>query len=140
MADFKITYKNHCTPQERIDFGDSTYRWYLDSDVKARLTGTYLHTTSTQPVYTASLAVTGTPSADLAPSSCTYIYIKNTDTAGTGGDCVLSFAGANTDTDAYRVKLAPGECFTSMVDTTFKCYVKRDASIDTTVEYLTAIG
>jgi len=137
MANFKVTYKNHCTPQEYITLNS---RWYLDSDVGARLTGTYVHTTSTQPAYTSNLAVTATPSADLAPSSCTYIYIKNTDTAGTGGDCVLSFAGANTDTDAYRVKLAPGESFTSMVDTTFKCYVKRDASIDTTVEYLTAIG
>jgi len=140
MADFKITYKNHCTPQERIDFGDSTYRWYLDSDVKARLTGTYLHTTSTQPSYTSNLAVTATPSADLASGSITFIYIKNTDTAGTGGECVLSFAGANTDTDAYRVTLAPGESFTSMVDTTFKCYVKRKASTDTTIEYLTAVG
>jgi hypothetical protein len=137
MATYKITYKNHCTPQEYVT---ENSRWYLDSDVGARLTGIYSHITSTQPVYTSNLAVTATPSADLAPADCTYIYVKNTDTAGTGGDCVLSFAGANTDADAYRVKLAPGECFTSMVDTLFKCYVKRDASIDTTIEYLTAIG
>ena len=137
MADFSVTYKNHCTPQEYIT---ENSRWYLDSDVGARLTGAYKHTTTTQPVFTATLAVTGTPSADLAPASCTYFYIKNTDTAGAGGDCVLSFSGANSDADGYRVTLAPGESFTSMVDTTFKCYVKRKASTDTTVEYLTAVG
>ena len=75
MADFKITYKNHCTPQEYITLNT---RWYLDSDVGARLTGTYLHTTSTQPVYTSSaaLAASGASPVTVATSK-TFVDRKS---------------------------------------------------------------
>ena len=143
MADFKITYKNHCTPQERIDFGDSIYRWYLDSDVKARLTGTYLHTTSTQPVYTATgaanttLAASGSSPVTVATSK-TFVYVKNTGCGATNGDAVVSISGDYAD--AYRIKLAAGESFTSMIDTTAVVVAKSDTSTATTIEYLTAVG
>jgi len=139
MADFKITYKNHCTPQERIDFGDSTYRWYLDSDVKARLTGTYLHTTSTQPLYTANavLAASGSGPVTVATSK-TFVYVKNTGSGATNGDAVVSISGNYSD--AYRIKLAAGESFTSMIDTTAVVVAKSDTGTATTIEYLTAVG
>ena len=36
----KIIYKNHCTPQEQADFTTGNDRYYLDSDVGRKLTGT----------------------------------------------------------------------------------------------------
>ena len=38
MAD-RIIYKNHCTPQEQLAFSGGS-RYYLDSDVGRKLTGT----------------------------------------------------------------------------------------------------
>ena len=135
MADYKITYKNHCTPQERIDFGDSTYRWYLDSDVKARLTGTYLHTTSTQPLYTESAGLAGGGGSPVTVASDkTFVYVKNTG----DGPAVISISGNYSD--AYRIKLATGESFTSMIDTTAVVVAKASSGTGTNIQYLTAVG
>jgi len=51
---YKITYKNHITPQEYIT-GNS--RWYLDSDCGRKLTGSAIVTVSSR-TYVSSLAVT----------------------------------------------------------------------------------
>tara|TARA_R110002020_G_scaffold23434_4_gene77934 strand:+ start:14140 stop:14550 length:411 start_codon:yes stop_codon:yes gene_type:complete len=136
MANFKITYKNHCTPQERINFGDEKYRWYLDSDVKAKLTGTYTHTTTTQPVFTASatLAASGGSPVTVA-SSKTFVYVKNTGSA----NAALSLSGDYSDF-SYRILLFPGESFTSMIDTTAVVVAKSTTSTATTIEYLTGVN
>ena len=135
-AVYKITYKNHCTPQEYIT---ENSRWYLDSDVGARLTGTYVHTTSTQPSYTSNavLAASGSGPVTVATSK-TFVYVKNTGTGATNGDAVVSIGGDYAD--AYRIKLAAGESFTSMIDTTAVVVAKSDTSTATTIEYLTAVG
>ena len=132
MADFKIIYKNHCTPQEYVTLNK---RWYLDSDVKAKLTGSYLHTTSTQPSYTSSatLAASGASPVTVA-SSKTFVYIKNIGDAA----AVISISGDYSD--AYRIKLGSDESFTSMIDTTAVVVAKSDTSTATTIEYLTAVG
>ena len=132
MANFKITYKNHCTPQEYVTLNS---RWYLDSDVKAKLTGTYAHTTSTQPLYTATatLAASGASPVTVA-SSKTFVYIRNMGEA----DAVISISGDYSD--AYRIKIGPDECFTSMIDTTAVVVAKSDTGTATTIEYLTAVG
>ena len=135
MADFKILYKNHCTPQEYLT---ENTRWYLDSDVGARLTGVYTHTTSTQPLYVAGVVLASSGGSPVAlPTSVTFAYIKNTGEGDNNGDAVISFGG-NYAT-AYRVKISPGENFCSMVDTTAVITVK---SVDTatTIEYLTGVG
>ena len=35
----KIVYSNSCIPQERVDFEDGTYKWYLDSDSSKKMSG-----------------------------------------------------------------------------------------------------
>tara|TARA_Y100001963_G_C6506160_1_gene320032 strand:+ start:145 stop:543 length:399 start_codon:yes stop_codon:yes gene_type:complete len=132
MANFKITYKNHCTPQEYLS---KNTRWYLDSDVKAKLTGMYTHTTTTQPAFTASatLAASGESPVTVA-SSKTFVYVKNTGSA----NAVLSLSGNYSY--AYRILLIPGESFTSMIDTTAVVVAKSTTSTATTIEYLTGVN
>ena len=132
MADFKVRYKNHCTPQEYVT---ENTRWYLASDIKAKLTGTYLHTPSTQPVYTSSavLAASGSGPVTIA-SSKTFVYVKNIGDAG----AVISISGNYSD--AYRIKIDSGESFTSMIDTTAVVVAKSSSGTATEIEYLTAVG
>jgi len=135
MAISKITYKNHCTPQEYVTLNN---RWYLDSDIRAKFTGVYTHTTSTQPVYTTSavLAASGASPVTVA-SSKTFVYVKNTGSGDNTGDAVISVSGDYAD--AYRIKIAVGESFCSMIDTTAVIVAKSDTSTATVIEYLTAV-
>ena len=129
-ATYKITYKNHCTPQERIDFGDSTYRWYLDSDVGSRLTGAYVHTTATQPVYVASATI----SAETAlASSKAFLYVKNLGGGG-GNDLLLSFDNGGT----WPCLLSSGESFSSLIETDLVVKII-PVTGDSTIEHLTAV-
>ena len=98
----KITYKNHCTPQEQADFTTGNDRYYLDSDVGRKLTGTCESKAST----TGSL-VTGTFSGTITLSSAHFVYIKNTDTSGS--DYLL----VNVGSMGAVIKLMPEESFAS---------------------------
>ena len=101
----KIIYKNHCTPQEQADFTTGNDRYYLDSDVGRKLTGTCESKAST----TGTL-VEGTFSGTISLSSKKFIYVKNTDT--TGSDYLL----LNIGSMGVGIKLSPGESFASDVD------------------------
>jgi len=114
-AEYKITYKNHCTPQEYIT---ENSRWYLDSDVGAKLTGTAVWgPDSTAPIYaTASLATDAV--ILLEDTGYDFYYVKNTSVAGTAGGINISMADEVNGTgtpDDYRIFLGPGECFASKV-------------------------
>ena len=100
----KIIYKNHCTPQEQADFTTGNDRYYLDSDVGRKLTGTCESKAST----TGSL-VTGTFSGTITLSSAHFVYIKNTDTSGS--DYLL----VNIGSMGAVIKLMPEESFASDV-------------------------
>ena len=103
----KIIYKNHCTPQEQADFTTGNDRWYLDSDVGRKLTGTCESKATT----TGSL-VTGTFSGNITLNSTHFIYVKNTDTSGS------DYLILNIDSMGTVIKLMPGESFASDVGAT----------------------
>jgi hypothetical protein len=103
----KIIYKNHCTPQEQADFTTGNDRWYLDSDVGRKLTGTCESKATT----TGSL-VTGTYSGTITLNSTKFIYVKNTDTSGS--DYLL----INVGSMGAVIKLGPEESFASDVGST----------------------
>jgi len=123
----KIIYKNHCTPQEQADFTTGNDRWYLDSDVGRKLTGTCESKAST----TGSL-VTGTFSGNITLNSTHFIYVKNTDTSGS--DHLILNIGSMGDV----IKLMPEESFASDVgdalDDTVTVIIK--ASGTPTYEYI----
>ena len=116
----KIIYKNHCTPQEQADFTTGNDRYYLDSDVGRKLTGTCESKAST----TGSL-VTGTFSGTITLSSAHFVYIKNTDTSGS--DYLL----VNVGSMGAVIKLMPEESFASDIG---------DALDDTRTIFITASG
>ena len=103
----KIIYKNHCTPQEQADFTTGNDRYYLDSDVGRKLTGTCESKATT----TGSL-VTGTYSGTITLNSTKFIYVKNTDTSGS--DYLL----INVGSMGAVIKLGPEESFASDVGAT----------------------
>ena len=113
MATYNITYKNHCTPQEYIT---ENSRWYLDSDVLTKMTGTDTITLSTSRTYVASTALPasgGTP-ASVGATTQDFVYIENLGlladgTTASTSDVLISLNG-NTSTD-YRIKIGPGEAF-----------------------------
>lgn len=123
---YKVKYKNHCTPQEKVTFSTGS-RWYLDSDCGRRLTGDATITLNAAPTYVSNLAVTTSASSSLT-SSQDFIYIKNTG-GGSGNDVLIAIDGAN-----YFINLASGEGFASKIDILSTVKVKC-ASGDSTVEY-----
>ena len=94
----KIVYKNYCTPQEQADFGTATDRWYLDSDVGRKLSGTCESKATT----TGNLE-TGTFSSTINLSSIKFIYVKNTDTSGS------NYLLINIGSMGAVIKLGPEE-------------------------------
>ena len=120
MAD-RIIYKNHCTPQEKITFGGSRDRWYLDSDCGRKLTGNCESKCSTIGV-----PQTGTYSGEIdLGADVTFIYVKNTDTSGS--DYLLVNIGGM----GALIRLEYGESFASDVGQT---------TSDTTTVVITASG
>ena len=103
----KITYKNHCTPQEQGDYTTANDRWYLDSDVGRKLTGVCESKSST----TGAL-VTGTFPDTISLTSKKFIYVKNTDT--TGSDYLI----VNIGSMGTLIKLMPDESFVSDIGST----------------------
>ena len=100
----KITYKNHCTAQEQADFNTGNDRYYLDSDVGRKLTGT-----CESKATTTGTLVTGTYSTTITVQFVKFAYVKNTDTSGS--DYLL----LNIGTMGAVIKLMPGESFASDV-------------------------
>ena len=125
-ATYKIIYKNHCTPQEEVDFSTGS-RWYLDSDCGRKLTGEASITVDGTKNYVSNLAVTNTPSDDLTATD-DFIFIKNTG-GGSGDDVLITI-----DDTKYYILLSSGECFASKIHTSAVVNVKCPSS-DSTIEY-----
>ena len=132
---YKITYKNHCTPQEYIT---DNSRWYLDSDIGAKLTGTtVMNFAAVQPTY-ATGTLTDAETVALSLTGNDFYYLKNTGATGSG-TISISLADEDDDgsqADAYQILLAPGECFASKVATFSSFIIKSSAT--TTYEYIIA--
>ena len=124
---YKVRYKNHATPQEQIASGG---RYYLDSDVGKKLTGTCDTDASitTTGTYGDSLAITSTASSALT-SSHEFVFIKNTG-GGSGNDVLVTLNNSN-----YQILLSNGEAFASEIDTSAVIKVKCAADEDSAIEY-----
>ena len=124
---FKVRYKNHATPQEQLASGG---RYYLDSDVGKKLTGTCDTDASIagDSTYDDSLAITSTASSALT-SSHEFVFIKNTG-GGSGNDVLITLNNSN-----YQILLSKGEAFASEIDTSAVVKVKCASSEDSTIEY-----
>jgi hypothetical protein len=127
----KIIYKNHCTPQERVDF-TSGNRYYLDSDCGRKLTGSCEPagvTFSTTYYGTGTLA--GGANVTLESSRVVdFAFIKNT---GDTNSLTINIGGAGT-----FITLNPGDSFASQIDnnaTGAGATVRLDSSSGTTYEY-----
>jgi hypothetical protein len=143
-TNYKITFKNHCTPQEYVT---ENTRWYLDSDVGSRLSGGADAgiTVTTQPVYAASvtLAASGASPVSIGATTQDFVFIKNLGLTAAG---VVSASNVLISLDGtagkYRIKLAPGESFAGEIGTASagaevnSVYMKTDAAAEQTVETL----
>ena len=143
-TNYKITFKNHCTPQEYVT---ENTRWYLDSDVGTRLSGGADAgiTVTTQPVYAASvtLAASGASPVSIGATTQDFVFIKNLGLTAAG---VVSASNVLISLDGtagkYRIKLAPGESFAGEIGTASagaevnSVYMKTDAAAEQTVETL----
>ena len=144
-TNYKIAFKNHCTPQEYIT---ENSRWYLDSDVGAKLTGGVNAagiTVTTQPVYSASttLNANGTTTASIGATTQDFVFIKNLGLTSAG---VVSTASVLVSLDGtsgkYRINLAPGESFAAEIGTASAgsevndVYMKTDGTAEQTVQTL----
>ena len=124
--EYKVRYKNHCTPQEQI-LTDG--RWYLDSDCGRKLTG--------NADTSATLSATGTLTTGVAISSSAteivdaardFVYIKNT------GDTEVTISLTSDSSAEYVIALAAGEAFASEISTSARVFVKT-ASGTSTIEH-----
>lgn len=75
----KVVYSNSCIPQERVDFGDSTYKWYLDSDSSKKMSGRCEPTVPIATTYygTGTLAASGSITLE-SSATVNFAHIKNT--------------------------------------------------------------
>ena len=103
-GDKRILYKNHCTPQERVD---STDRYYLDSDCGRKLTGSYMYDLdSTGTTTTGTLTSTNELGDDTG-----FDFIAVTATSISSGTVYLSLDNGTTQI----IELLEGECFASKI-------------------------
>ena len=74
----KIVYKNHCTPQEQVNFSTGS-RWYLDSDCGRKLSGSCEPTVTIATTYigTGTLSASGDNSLESA-TTVNFVFVKNT--------------------------------------------------------------
>ena len=125
----KIIYKNHCTPQEQINFSTGN-RYYLDSDCGRKLTG------SCEPnkTLTTTYYGTGTLGGDVTLESSRVVdfaFVKNT---GDTNSLTISIQGAGA-----FITLNPGDSFASQIDnnmTDAGATVTLSSASGTTYEYL----
>ena len=135
-TNYKITFKNHCTPQWYVD---ANARWYLDEDVGARLAGGANAgiTLTTQPVYSASTTLS-TSAVTIGASTQDFVFIKNL--GSTANNVLISLDGGTGG--KYRIKLAPGESFAAEIGQASagsennSVYMKTDGTAEQTVQTL----
>ena len=142
-TNYKITFKNHCTPQEYVT---ENSRWYLDSDIGTRLSGgTNANIdTTVQPLYHASrtLDASATP-VRFGTGYVKFAFIKNLGLTSAGA---VSTAVVKISLDgsggSYRIILAAGESFAAEIGTASAgsevndVYMKTDGTAEQTVQTL----
>ena len=74
----KIVYKNHCTPQEQVNFSTGS-RWYLDSDCGRKLSGSCEPTVTIATTYvgTGTISASGSNSLE-SGTTMNFVFVKNT--------------------------------------------------------------
>ena len=127
----KIIYKNHCTPQERIDFSSGN-RFYLDSDCGRKLTGNCEPNKTLATTYYGTGTLAGGANVTLESSRVVdFAFVKNT---GDTNSLTINIGG-----DGAFITLNPGDSFASQIDnnmTDAGDTVRLDSSSGTTYEYL----
>ena len=109
----KITYKNHCTPQEKVNFSSGS-RWYLDSDIGRKLTGTVDLTVTTITDYAPAMSI-DTGGTGAITNGHQFIFIKNN-----GDNDILICLDRAAGTPKWYIKLSKDESFASKIKTTAK--------------------
>tara|TARA_R110002020_G_scaffold28898_1_gene91542 strand:+ start:285 stop:713 length:429 start_codon:yes stop_codon:yes gene_type:complete len=127
----KIIYKNHCTPQERVDFSSGN-RFYLDSDCGRKLTGVCETTVTLTSTYYGTGTLAGGANVTLESSRVVdFAFVKNT---GDTNSLTINIGG-----DGAFITLKPGESFASEIDNNAGGVgdtVRLDSASGTTYEYL----
>jgi hypothetical protein len=113
---YKVRYKNHCTPQERLV---SNGRYYLDSDCGRKLTGNadVSATFASAGTLTAGVAISSS-ATEIVAAARDFVYIKNT------GDTEVTISLTTDATAEYVIALAAGEAFASEIHTSARVFVK----------------
>jgi len=126
----KIIYKNHCTPQEQVNFSSGN-RFYLDSDCGRKLTGSCETTVTLTSTYYGAATLAGGANITLESSRVVdFAFVKNT------GD--TNSLTINLGAGAF-ITLNPGESFASEIDNNAGdagTTVRLDSASGTTYEYL----
>ena len=119
---YRVRYKNNATPQEQHSSGD---RWYLDSDMGRKLSGTADITPGSTGTLTEGATITD--SATQIASNKDFVYVKNT------GSTELYIT---LDNSGYYIKLKEGEAFASQISTSADVRIKTgDGTGTTTADY-----
>ena len=124
---YKVRYKNHCTPQERLV---ASGRYYLDSDCGRKLTGNAdvsASLTAAGTLTTGASISTSTLEIVTAGSNADFVYIKNTGSV----DVLISLNGTSGN---YYILLSEGEAFASEIHVDANVFVKT-ASGTSTIEH-----
>ena len=134
----KIIYKNHCTPQEKVNFSAGS-RFYLDSDCGRKLTGNCEPSVTLTSTYYGTATLAGGATAWLESSDNTegnarvvdFVFVKNT---GDTNSLTINIGG-----DGAFITLNPGDSFASQIDNNMAGSgdkVRLDSTSGTTYEYL----
>ena len=117
----KIVYKNHCTPQEQVNFSTGS-RWYLDSDCGRKLSGSCEPTVTIATTYigTGTISASGNNSLESA-TTMDFVFVKNTGS----NDLKITIR-------TQSIVLSAGESFASQIA---DLAVSLQSSSGTTYEY-----
>ena len=132
-GDKRILYKNHCTPQERVD---STDRYYLDSDCGRKLTGSYIYDFREVESSSGTTVVNTITSSQAIGTTIDFIAVIATSITA---DATVHISLDNNST--IIIQLLEGECFASKINVTSHAaqpYVKiTNNSGSASVDYMT---
>tara|TARA_R100000501_G_C2519066_1_gene47140 strand:+ start:51 stop:497 length:447 start_codon:yes stop_codon:yes gene_type:complete len=140
----KVRYKNHATPQEQTQQGgvdrSNNRRYYLDSDVGRKLSGTCDAANSLEGTWEDiqtgyGIPVTATPSNALTDGSrYVFLFMKN-EGGGSGDDLIMTLDDSN-----YFILLSKGEAFASEINPSAVVKIKAVDSDTTATYYMVAVS
>ena len=117
----RIIYKNHCTPQEQVDFSTGS-RWYLDSDCGRKLSGSCEPTVTIATTYAGSRTIGAGGNNSLeSGTTMNFVFVKNTGS----NDLKITIR-------TQSIVLSAGESFASQIA---DLAVSLQSSSGTTYEY-----